>query len=144
MTNATNIQRLKDFYSHFDGTRHDFENDVRPKLEGLYHPDMRLFTAKDECKKRDDMIEMIRRFNNAGGKAEMELFEETPDGDILYAGRLTTPDGLDVNIRSLGTFKDGKLFLIQPTDPTVCLTMMNHNYKEVVEDLPECPGMAGC
>jgi len=142
----TNIQRLKDFYSHFDGSRHDFENDVRAKIETLYHPNMRLYTAngKDEFKTREDMIDLIRRFNNAGGKAEMELFEETPDGDILYAGRLTTPDGLDVKIHSLGTFKDGKLFLIQPTDPEVCLTMMNHAYKEVVEDLPECPGLAGC
>lgn len=141
---ASNVDRLNDFYSHFNGTRHDFENDIRPKLEGLYHPDMRLFTAKDECKNREDMIDLIRRFNNAGGKAEMDLFEETPDGDVLYAGRLTTPDGLDVKIHSLGTFKDGKLFLIQPTNPEVCLIMMNHNYKEVIEDLPECPGMAGC
>lgn len=141
----TNTERLKDFYSLFDGSRHDFENYVRPRCEKLYHPDMRLFTAQDECKTREDMIDMIRRFNNAGGKAEMELFEETPDGDVLYAGRLFTPDcGLDVKIHSRGTFKDGKLFLIQPTDPQVYLTMMNHAYKEVVEELPECPGMAGC
>ena len=138
----TNVERLKDFYSHFDGSRRDFANEVLPKINALYHPDMRLYTAKDETKNRDAMIDVMRRFNNAGGKAEMDLFEETQDGDVVYAGRLTTPDGLDVKIHSLGTFKDGKLFLIQPTDPQVCLTMMNHDYKEVVDDLPECPGLA--
>jgi hypothetical protein len=140
----TNMERLKDYFSHFDGTCHDFENDVRPKLENLYHPDMRLYTDKGETKTRDDMIDMVRRFNNAGGKAEMTIFEETPDGDVLYAGRLSTPCGLDVNIHSLGTFQDGKLVLIQPTDPEVYMAMMHHDYKMVVDKVPEggYPGLA--
>lgn len=139
----TNMERLKDYFSHFDGTCRDFENDVRPKLENLYHPDMRLYTVKGETKTLDDMIDMVRRFNNAGGKAEMTIFEETPDGDVLYAGRLSTPCGLDVHIHSLGTFRDGKLALIQPTDPEAYLTMMTHDYKMVVDNVPEGgPGLA--
>lgn len=144
MNTNNNLERLKAFYSLLDGSCRDFANVILPALMDLYHEDMRLFTAKDDCKTRDDMIAMIKSFNNAGGKADMEIFEEMPDGDILYAGHLTTPDGLDVKIRSLATFKDGKLFIIQPTDPEVCLIMMNHAYKEVVEELEECPGMAGC
>jgi hypothetical protein len=139
----TNMERLKDYFEHLDGTTRDFENDVRPKLENLYHPDMRLYTQKGVSKTREDMFDMVRRFNNAGSKAEMTLFEETADGDILYAGRLWTPCGLDVNIHSLGTFQDGKLMIIQPTDPQVYLTMMNHKYETVVDNLSEGgPGLA--
>lgn len=135
--------KLKAYFSHFDGTAKDWETVVRPAVEALYHPEMMVYSENGE-KTRDEMIDFVRRFNNAGGKAEMELFEETPEG-VIYAGALCTPDGLNVKIHSLGKFKDGKLFIIQPTDPEVYHTMMSREYhdKTVVEtDCPDCPGLA--
>jgi len=141
---SENCAKLRDYFALFDGTARDWETQVRPVVEALYHDEMMVYSEHSEDKTRDEMIDFVRRFNNAGGKAKIDLIEDTPEG-VLYQGRLGTPDGLDVKIHSLGKFKDGKLFIIEPTNPDVYHTMMSRDYldKHVVEkECPDCPGMA--
>jgi len=140
---SDNCTKLKDYFALFDGTARDWETIVRPAVEALYHDQMKVYSEHTGDKTRDEMIAFVCRFNNAGGKAEMELIEETPEG-VIYQGRLCTPDGLNVKIHSLGKFKDGKLFIIEPTNPEVYHTMMSREYrdKHVVEtNCPDCPGL---
>jgi hypothetical protein len=138
------IRKLTAYFQHFDGTAQDWDTKVRPAVEDLYHPQLKIYstTAADDGKddddenspavvveNRDEMIAFVKKFSDAGGQADMEPYQETPDGDVLYAGRLHTPDGLDVKIHSLGTFQDGKLISIQPADPMVYKTMMSREYQ---------------
>lgn len=114
MNQEVNI--LVNYFCLFEGgDKNDFSK-IKPVAEKLAHEDFTVETGKGVMD-RAKWLDFIKNFANGGGRVDLLGVEVVAKNTIVYKVRLTFPDG-DVNeFESKGTFKDGKLFHVEPNEP---------------------------
>ena len=108
------MRLLMNYFAKFDG-KVTWE-ELEPAVEKLYHPEMTVVTEKGELK-MEEFKNLVRgTIIQAGTSIEMLKLEKVPEG-IRYSLIFHNPDGTNGQSHTLGTFKDGQLFRVEPDNP---------------------------
>jgi hypothetical protein len=121
--NTMNEKRLlKSYFSLLDGTK--TWEEVLLAAEDLVAPDYILETEQHAID-RQDWLESIESFVKGGGTVDIITLEEVPDG-VKWEVFVHNPCGSVVRMASVGRFKDGKLFRVEPAP--VDLSAYNNDF----------------
>ena len=112
---TTPAEKLDAYFKLYDG-KHTFD-DIHEQVEALFHPEMTVKTA-DGNVDVETFMKGIKSFADGGGKADVQV-DNVDDTHAKYKGRLIYGDGHEAHIDTMGTFRDGRLFHVEPRDPAV-------------------------
>ena len=107
------MRLLMNYFAKFDG-KVTWE-EVEPAADRLYHSAMTAVTDKGELD-REAFKNSLRDAVQAGLSIEMLKLEKIPEG-VRYELVFHHPDGTTGHSTTLGTFKDGQLFRVEPDNP---------------------------
>mmetsp|Transcript_17856 Transcript_17856/g.35989 ORF Transcript_17856/g.35989 Transcript_17856/m.35989 type:complete len:137 (+) Transcript_17856:4800-5210(+) len=113
---ADALRKLVNYFSMFDGN-HNWAA-INTTATALAHPDFTIHTPSGQVD-RDAWMASIESFAKNGGTIDMLYFEaiEGPgDVQVKYKLRMNMVDGTTSLVRSIGTFKDGMLFHVEPME----------------------------
>lgn len=102
---------LQTYFSLLDGTK--TWEEVRPAAENLVAPEYILETEHHAID-RQEWLNSIESFVKCGGTVDVISLEEFPDGAVQWEVLVHNPCGSVIRMASVGTFKDGKLFRVEP------------------------------
>jgi hypothetical protein len=109
------MRLLMKYFSQFDGNT--TWEETLPFAERLYHPEMVVVTAKGSLA-REEFKQHVKTFTEKGGAIEMLKLEKVPQG-IRYELIFHNPDGTTNQTQTMGTFREGRLFRVEPDEPDV-------------------------
>ena len=88
---------------------------------------------------KEQWLTFIENFSNDGGRVDPLSFKVKPDGSIVYCVRLIFADGDVVEAESKATFREGRLYHVEPSDPV----QYNKFYTDHVEAADASPIATG-
>jgi hypothetical protein len=101
---------LKTYFSLLDGTK--TWEEVRPAAENLVAPEYILETEHHSID-RQEWLNSIESFVKGGGTVDIITLEDV-SGGVQWEVFVHNPCGSVIRMASVGRFKDGKLFRVEP------------------------------
>ncbi|KAL7554528.1 hypothetical protein ACHAWF_017988 [Thalassiosira exigua] len=113
------ISNMVAYFSAFEGgEKNDYENVIKPLADKLFHTDLVLQTGKGQVNK-EQWLAFVEKASNSGARMVLLGFEVVAKDAIVYKAKITFPDGKVERIETRGTFKEGKIYRVEPSVPDV-------------------------
>lgn len=120
----TELLNIVTYFSLYEGGEKNDWPKIKAFAEKFAHADLTLHSAKGTMNKEQWMT-FLETFATGGGRVDPLSFVVEDEGNcnttsmtIRYRVRLHYPDGTVSTLESLGTFRDRRLYHVEPFDPT--------------------------